>query len=169
VPTIGGDFEDTAAGSYPDLSMSFQPLACQHCATPACLAVCPVEAIIKDPDNGIVHQDNSVCIGCKLCIEACPYSVRVFLDAPINYSLDFAVGDPDAASHTENTVEKCSFCSNLIEKDASPRCVEACVGYARFFGDIDDPSSEVSKLIAERGGRQLLAERGTNPSVYYLD
>ena len=101
----------------------------------------------------------------KRQIEACPYGVRVYNDGEPAYALDFAVGYPDAPAHLANTVEKCTLCANLIKQDQQPMCVQACVGYARYFGDLDDPDSEVSKLVASRESVQLLAEQGTDPSV----
>ena len=123
---------------------------------------------MKDEETGIVTVDAETCIGCKTCMQACPYEVRVYNDGEPKYAMGFAVGFADAPQHVSNTVEKCTMCSNLIARGEKPMCVQACVGYARFFGDLDDPNSEVSKLIAEREWEQLLPEQGTNPSVYYL-
>lgn len=132
------------------------------------MEVCPTGATMKDEETGIVTVDAETCIGCKTCMQACPYEVRVYNDGEPKYAMEFAVGFADAPQHVSNTVEKCTMCSNLIARGEKPMCVQACVGYARFFGDLDDPNSEVSKLIAEREWEQLLPEQGTNPSVYYL-
>jgi molybdopterin-containing oxidoreductase family iron-sulfur binding subunit len=100
---------------------------------------------------------------------ACPYTgVRQFNWEEPRYHLDFATGDKDIAPHQKHTVEKCTLCANLLAKNEIPMCVEACVGNARFFGDLDDPTSEVARLVASRQHMQLLPEQGTNPSVYYL-
>jgi molybdopterin-containing oxidoreductase family iron-sulfur binding subunit len=170
VMTVGGEAIDTAGGLYPNnLGMQHTPLACQHCENPACTKVCPVEATYKREEDGIVYQDYDKCIGCRMCIAACPYTgVRSFNWEEPTYHLDFAVGDPDALPHQKHTVEKCTMCANLIAKGEMPKCVEACVGRARFFGDLDDPGSEVSQLVARREHKQLLPEMGTGPSVYYL-
>lgn len=169
VLTIGGDSIDTAGGVYTSNTMQHLPLACQHCENPACTKVCPVDATYKDPETGIVLQDYDKCIGCRMCISACPYTgVRSFNWEEPKYNFDFPVGDKDAATHQKHTVEKCTLCANLIVKGEIPKCVTACVGKARTFGDLDDPDSEVSRLIATREWKQLLPERGTNPSVYYL-
>jgi molybdopterin-containing oxidoreductase family iron-sulfur binding subunit len=167
--TVGGDYFYTPGGTYPDeLTMEFYTLACQHCDNPACLAVCPVEAIEKRED-GIVTQDNEKCIGCRLCIEACPYSgVRTFIDGEPQFCLDFAAGDADAPAHRANTVEKCTFCVERIDRGERPACVDLCFAYARFFGDLDDPSSEISEALALRTSEQLLEEQGTGPNVYFL-
>ena len=168
VYTDGGETIDTASGEYPNCTLQHRPVACQHCAEPSCVAVCPTGATYKDEETGIVMQDPETCIGCKSCIEACPHNVRVYNDGEPAYALDFAVGYVDAPAHIANTVEKCTMCANLVKQDEQPMCVQACVGYARYFGDLDDPESEVSKLIVDRDSMQLLAEQGTNPSVYYL-
>jgi molybdopterin-containing oxidoreductase family iron-sulfur binding subunit len=167
--TIGGEEMYTPAGEYPDnLTMGFYTLACQHCVNPACVAVCPVEAIERRED-GIIAQDNEKCIGCKLCIEACPYQgVRTYIDGEPRYHLDFAVGDKDALPHHPNVVEKCQLCVHRIDRSERPACVDICRAMARFFGDLDDPESEISRLIASREHEQLLVEQGTGPNVYFL-
>jgi molybdopterin-containing oxidoreductase family iron-sulfur binding subunit len=159
----------TPAGEYPDsLSMGFYTLACQHCDAPSCLAVCPVEAIVKRED-GIVIQDNEKCIGCKLCIEACPYEgVRSYIDGEPQFYLDFPAGDAEAMAHLPNVVEKCMLCAHRLDRGERPACVDLCRTMARFFGDLDDPDSEVSRAIASREYEQLLPEQGTGPNVYFL-
>jgi molybdopterin-containing oxidoreductase family iron-sulfur binding subunit len=168
--TVGEDGIYNPAGEYPDkLNMSYYTLACQHCDNPACLAVCPVSAITKR-DDGIVMQDNEACIGCKLCIDACPYAgVRTFIDGEPKYSLEFAVGDEQAQVHKANVVEKCMFCAHRIDRGERPACVDLCRAMARFFGDLDDSQSEISKLLAARSHERLLEEKGTEPNVYFLN
>lgn len=169
VYTDGGDTIDTARGEYPsNLTLQHYPVACQQCGFPLCIASCSTGATWKDDDTGIILTDPDACIGCKLCVEACPYDVRVFYDSEPTYALDFAVGFQDAPKHVVNTTDKCTFCHNLVTQGEDPMCVQACVGKARFFGDLDDPDSEVSQLITERETMQLLPEQNTRPSVYYL-
>lgn len=169
VYTAGGDSPDTAGGDYPNNTMMWYPVACQHCEDPACVAVCPAAATWKDPETGIVHQDTDKCIGCKSCIGACPYEgVRTYLEDEPAYYIDFALGDDGEPEHLKGTVEKCTFCDGRLEKGEIPACMELCIGRARFWGDLDDPESEVSKLIAEREFEQLLPDEGTGPAVYYL-
>ena len=169
VVNVGGDQRDAPAGTYPNLTMSTYTLACQHCEKPLCVAVCPTESTWKR-DDGIVAKDNEKCIGCKLCIEACPYAgVRVFQEGEPEFYLDFAVGDADAATHYGNTVEKCILCSHKVDRGEAPACIDCCPGRARIFGDINDPNSEISKAIASRTSKQLSVEAGTNPSVYLLE
>lgn len=169
VCTEGGEALDTAGGEYPANKMSWHPVACQHCDDPACVAVCPVGATWKDEETGIVHQDTSKCIGCKSCIGACPYEgVRTYIEDEPVYYIDFALGDSDEPEHLQGTVEKCTFCDGRIARGEIPACMELCIGRARFWGDLDDPSSDVAKLISEREYEQLLPDEGTGPSVYYL-
>ena len=171
VYTDGMDTIDTAAGEYPNgLALQHWPVACQHCANPSCLEVCPTGATWKDEETGIVMVDSETCIGCESCMGACPYGVRSHLKGEPVYALEFAVGYADAPAHVAETVEKCTLCKNLVDQGKNPTCVDACVGYARFFGDLDEPESEGAKMIAsdDREVIQLLAEQGTDPSVYYL-
>lgn len=167
--TVGGDFMDTATGTYPsNLSLKQLPLSCQHCENPACTRVCPVGATSKRED-GIVAQDYDRCIGCRMCIAACPYSgVRSFNWEDPQYYVDFPIGDADAIPHQKHVVEKCTFCSHRLARNEMPACMELCPGRARYWGDLDDPASEVSQLIASRANKQQMPEWGTNPSVYYL-
>lgn len=161
---------DMVGGSYPDnLQFGYIPVACQHCENPACVKVCPVGATYKDPETGVVRQDYDKCIGCRMCLAACPYTgVRSFNWEEPAYYADFALGDADAAKHEKHTVEKCIFCTQRVARGEQPACVADCIGRARHFGDLDDPDSEVSKLLASREYTQLHTEFGTKPSVYYL-
>lgn len=169
VLTVGGSSMDTAGGTYPNNHLSYLPVSCQHCENPACAKVCPVGATYRDPETGVVRQDYDKCIGCRMCIAACPYTgVRNFNWEEPKHYLDFATGDPDVPEHQKHVVEKCTFCYQRSSQGKTPACMELCPGRARFWGDLDDPDSEVSKLIASREYKQLLPEKGTKPSVYYL-
>jgi molybdopterin-containing oxidoreductase family iron-sulfur binding subunit len=166
--TVGGDNQGTPSGTYPDLAMSTITLACQHCENPACTRVCPVGATFKREEDGVVIQDYAKCIGCRMCIAACPYTgVRSFNWEEPHYTVPFA-GDADIPAHQKHTVEKCNFCAHRLARGESPACIEVCPARARFFGDLEDPESEPSKLIVKRKHMQLLPEQGTRPSVYYL-
>ena len=100
---------------------------------------------------------------------ACPYTgVRSFNWDEPKYSTEHAIGDADIAPHQKHTVEKCTFCYQRLARGEVPACMDLCPARARHFGDLDDPESEVSKLIKERSYEQLLASEGTKPSVYYL-
>lgn len=131
------------------------PRSCLHCAEPACVTVCPTGASYKRPEDGIVLVDESLCIGCKLCSWACPYGAREY-------------------DQTEGVMKKCTLCidriynDNLPEVDRTPACVATCPAGARHFGDLGDPESDVSKLVAARGGYDLMPEMGYKPVNKYL-
>lgn len=169
VLTDGGDHLATPSGIYPNLRMENLTISCQHCDNPACVKVCPVGATYKDVEKGIVRQDYDKCIGCRMCMAACPYTgVRSFNWEEPKYSIGIATGDADVPRHQKHVVEKCTLCWHRIAKGLEPACIEVCPGRARHFGDLNDPVSEVSQLLKDRSSIQLLPERGTNPSVYYL-
>lgn len=169
VLTAGGEDIDTPDGDFPCNRIDFLSLACQHCENPACVKVCPVGATYKDPETGIVCQDYDKCIGCRMCMSACPYTgVRSFNWEEPKYHVDFSIGDIDVPAHQKHVVEKCTMCYHRIARGEEPACMDLCIGRARFWGDLDDPDSEVSQLIKKREYKQLLPERGTKPSVYYL-
>ncbi len=140
--------EDLPAGTYPNLIMYWLPIPCMHCKNPPCMAVCPTAAISKHAD-GIVSINKVKCIGCKYCLWVCPYEVPQI-------------------NTVDGKVEKCTFCSHRVSQGEEPFCVEVCVYGARVFGDINDPHSEVSQLIAKKHGRVLLPEQGAEPAVYYV-
>ena len=131
------------------------PRSCLHCETPACVTVCPTGASYKRAEDGIVLVDEDKCIGCKLCSWACPYGAREYSDV-------------------RGTMQKCTLCVDRIynesfdEVDRQPACVMACPTRARHFGDLGDPDSAVSKLVAERGGYDLMPEMGYKPVNKYL-
>lgn len=157
----------------------WQPTLCQHCDEPACVKVCPVDATFKRRD-GIVLIDNNRCIGCRFCMAACPYSVRVFnwsepwqgeMAEQAEYTPDYA-GVPSQ----KGTVDKCDFCPHMIDKGELPHCVSACPNDVFSFGDLYEDtvtngsgqSFKLSKLLKDRAGYRLMENLGTQPSVYYL-
>lgn len=135
-------------GEYPNVTKSFLPLTCNNCENPICLTNCPVNATYQR-DDGIVMIDPHRCIACKYCIASCPYGVRY-------------------VNPLKRYVEKCSFCAHRVDAGLVPACVESCVGHARVFGDINDPKSEVSMLLATNAVQTLKPEMGTNPRVFYI-
>ena len=168
VRTDGGEYMDTARGTYPnDLYRMHYPVSCQHCAKPACVSACPTGATFQR-DNGIVAINKDDCIGCRACIQACPYNVRTLLEDEPEYVVEFPLGDWDAPVHKANTIEKCTFCENRIARGEVPACMELCPARARFWGDLDDPDSEISRLISTRDYELLDEASGTEPRVFYL-
>lgn len=168
VHTEGRDFADTSKGTYGgEMQLSWLPVNCMHCENAVCEEVCPTGATVKR-DDGIVTVDEETCIGCKSCIEACPYDVRRLIENEPEYYLELPIGDPAAKSHKGGTVEKCDFCAGRIDRGEKPACMELCPGRARYWGDLDDPESEVSQFLSGRNATVLLEEEGTSPSVYYV-
>ncbi len=172
-------------GHYPFLVTQFIPRPCMHCEHPACVKVCPVGATFKNSE-GVVLVDYTVCIGCRLCAAGCPYGVRYFnwfaseLPEPLNRALN-----PDVPVRPKGVVEKCTFCIHRLNEaqaraaqegrelsDAEvvllPACNQGCEASARYFGDLEDPESTVSRLIHSRRAYWLMEELGTEPSVCYL-
>lgn len=168
VHTEGRDFADTSKGTYGgEMQLSWLPVNCMHCENAVCEEVCPTGATVKR-DDGIVTVDEETCIGCKSCMEACPYDVRSLIENEPEYYLELPIGDPAAKSHKGGTVEKCDFCAGRIDRGEKPACMELCPGRARYWGDLDDPESEVSQFLSGRNATVLLEEEGTSPSVYYV-
>ena len=131
------------------------PRSCLHCEDAACVTVCPTGASYKRSSDGIVLVDEDKCIGCKLCSWACPYGAREY-------------------DVFEGVMKKCTLCvdriynENLDEEDLVPACVLACPTGARHFGYLGDPQSDVSRLVRERHGRDLMPEMGYSPTNKYL-
>ena len=131
------------------------PRSCLHCEEPACVTVCPTGASYKRAEDGIVLINPDTRIGCKLCSWACPYGAREY-------------------DYTQGVMKKCTLCvdriynTNLEPEDQVPACVKACPTGARHFGDLGDVNSDVSLLVKERGGYDLLPEMGYKPTNKYL-
>ncbi len=161
----------TEAGVYPNARQTPLPVLCNHCEDAPCVDVCPTGASVKQT-NGIVTIDASICIGCRYCMVACPYNVRQFIGSESQgYYPDKELVPYEKvmyANHQVGTVEKCSFCATRVAAGELPACVLTCPGQARFFGDLDDPTSEVSKLILANNAKPLNEEAGTKPNVYYI-
>ncbi len=113
--------------------------------------MCPTGASYRDPDTNVVLVDKEKCIGCKYCMMACPYGVRSW-------------------SPSEHVVEKCTLCGQLTAAGELPKCVAACCGSARFYGDLDDPSSDAAKALAAAGSNSVhrLKDVGNGPQTAYI-
>jgi phenylacetyl-CoA:acceptor oxidoreductase subunit 1 len=161
---------DMEMGEYPDVYRAFVPVGCQHCADPPCL------------DDGIVTIDYDICIGCGYCAVACPYDARFKVS-----KAEFAFGDEPTESEAEqfdprriDVATKCTFCADKIDfglengltpgvdPDATPACVNSCIGQALHFGDVEDPGSNVSKLLDQNEHFRMHEELETKPGFYYL-
>lgn len=136
-------------GEFPRLRSEMRSELCNHCDRPPCVNICPTGASHKEAD-GTVQINRRKCVGCKACITACPYDARY-----INEEHGYA--------------DKCSFCQHRLKEGKEPACVATCIGRSRMFGDLDDPNSEVSKILRENSWRVLKQEVGTKPNVYYIN
>ncbi|MCU0897397.1 MAG: 4Fe-4S dicluster domain-containing protein [Burkholderiales bacterium] len=171
---------DMEVGEYPNVKRAFVPVGCMHCDDPPCMDVCPSTATKKRAD-GIVTIDYDLCIGCAYCALACPYQARYRTDR-----VQFAYGEATASEEARldparlGVATKCTFCVERldagiaagkqpgVDPDATPACVNSCISQALQFGDIDDPESNVSKLLASHQHFRMHEELGTGPGVYYL-
>jgi Fe-S-cluster-containing dehydrogenase component len=182
-------------GEYPNVQLRFLPRPCMQCENPSCVPVCPVKATWKRPD-GVVVIDYDKCIGCRYCLNNCPYSART-TDLGRYYSADAAVGAPSgkdrpldgsAASQWQHepsneyaknwnrkdhhspagNARKCHFCLHRLEVGQLPMCVTTCIGRATHFGDSNDPNSMVMELITKNEAQTLLPHLGNKPQCYYI-
>jgi Fe-S-cluster-containing dehydrogenase component len=170
-------------GEYPNVKARFMPVLCQQCTEAPCEPVCPVFATYHN-DEGLNAQIYNRCIGTRYCGNACPYKVRVYnwfdpeFPEPLTEQLN-----PDVTVRTRGIMEKCTFCVQRIRRveieahaegrdptdgEIQPACVQTCPPNALFFGDLNDPDSQVSQLAHSRRSFRLLPELGTNPAVIYL-
>ena len=136
-------------GAYPDVLRRFQVTRCNHCANPPCVRICPVTAMYQRAD-GIVEFDPSICIGCKSCMQACPYD-SIYLD-------------PET-----NTAAKCTFCAHRIDVGLEPACVVVCPEHAILAGDLNDPASEISRKLSTAQATVRKPEQGTGPKLFYIN
>jgi phenylacetyl-CoA:acceptor oxidoreductase subunit 1 len=172
---------DTEVGEYPDVERVFIPTGCQHCAYPPCLEVCPSGAT-RQRSDGIIDIDYDTCIGCANCAVACLFSARYMAEGGKYAYGNNPTEDESARSNPAlmGVASKCNFCVDVIDAgvtkglkpgedhEATPRCVNSCISGAMAFGDIDDPDSNVSKLLAETEHFRLKEEEGTEPGFYYI-
>ena len=167
-----------------EASVRRYPLLCFQCEKAPCTMVCPVHATYKGID-GIVGQIYPRCIGCRYCMAACPYTVKVFnwFD-PVRTPALEDHANPDVSLRYHGIVEKCTFCHHRLqqardtaavegrdvrEEDYQPACVEVCPSKALSFGDVSDPESAVAASARSPRAHRMLEELGTGPSVFYLN
>jgi Fe-S-cluster-containing dehydrogenase component/formate-dependent nitrite reductase membrane component NrfD len=134
-------------GEFPNTGRSFSVMRCNHCDDAPCMTICPTSALFRAP-NGVVDFDDSRCIGCKSCMNACPY--------------DAIYINPET-----NTAHKCNFCNHRVDVGLEPACVVVCPTHAIVTGDLDDPDSEISRIVARDKTAVRAPEQGTNPKVFY--
>lgn len=144
----------------------FFPRLCNQCDNPPCVSVCPTGATWKEA-SGPVRINPDICMGCEACAEACPYDARYPIRRDDVERAKEYYGD-EFLRRREAAEDKCDFCWDRLQRGLDPACVETCVTHARIFGDLDDPNSEVSRIVKTGQAQQLLPEIGTGPNVYYI-
>lgn len=135
-------------GKFPYVVRNLTPLLCMQCEDPPCVGVCPVPGAIYKREDGIVLIDEKKCNGCKLCVPSCPYDALYFRE-------------------DKQVVDKCTLCVENIDEGLLPECVRTCPAQAMFFGDLENPENQISKLIKQWDARPFRPELKTKPSVYY--
>jgi Fe-S-cluster-containing dehydrogenase component len=138
---------ETVDGTYPNVSIELRSERCNHCDSSPCVRCCPTGASHFE-DGGIVLVTHHKCIGCGACIQSCPYEARY--------------------SHPDGYVDKCTFCIHRVRKGEDPACVSVCPTKCMFFGDLDDPNSEIVNVLKNRKFKALAPEAGTKPQIFYL-
>ena len=136
-------------GEFPDTRRIFSVMRCNHCTDAPCVEICPVEALFIRED-GIVDFDNNRCIGCKSCMQACPYDALYI--------------DPNT-----NTAAKCNYCAHRVDVGREPACVTVCPEHAIIAGDMENPQTEISQLLARQAVKVRKPEKGTKPNLFYID
>jgi phenylacetyl-CoA:acceptor oxidoreductase subunit 1 len=172
---------DIEVGEYPIVNRVFVPTGCQHCENPPCMEVCPSTATRQRKD-GIITIDYDLCIGCGYCAVACPYEARYFAQNAA-FAFGATPSESEIARHdlkAFGVATKCTFCADRIDAgiarelvpgidpDATPVCVNSCVSGALAFGDIENPKSNVARLVAENKSFCMHEDAGTKPGFYYL-
>ena len=183
-------------GTFPNVRYNYVPTLCNHCENAPCVGACPTEAMYKTDDDITMHNSDK-CIGCRYCMAACPYGVISFnAEEPQAFwkeeSALIAGGTASAVEITQQVgaqvlpyynperaatlpgvrpqgvVEKCTFCDHRVSAGSLPYCVESCPAAARIFGDLDDPVSDVNKLLNKYTPARLRESLGTEPKVFYV-
>jgi molybdopterin-containing oxidoreductase family iron-sulfur binding subunit len=142
-------------------------VACNHCDNPPCVRVCPTQATFKLP-NGITMQDEHRCIGCRFCMAACPYGARSFNWRDPRPAIKPETMNRQYPTRSIGVVEKCTFCTERLAVGKLPACVEAAPKGALLFGDLEDPNSEVRKIVTNQYTIRRKSDLGTGPGIYYI-
>jgi len=138
-----------ATGAFPTLHLEIRSERCNHCDHPPCVSCCPTGASHVETPGQVVLVTGGMCIGCKACLASCPYDARFV--------------------HPDGYADKCTFCVHRVKEGLDPACVAVCPARCMTFGDLDDPESEVSRLLASRQHHVVNPAAGTGPRIHYLE
>jgi molybdopterin-containing oxidoreductase family iron-sulfur binding subunit len=159
-------------GEYPGARLQYLHMMCMHCQDAPCLEVCPTGATYRG-EGGQVLVDDDICVGCRYCMMACPYEARSFNSTePRPYFQEKGLTEFEQVgyrSHPRSAIEKCTFCTPRLRQGKLPACVVTCPSEARIFGDLDDPASQVARLVASGKARPRLEDQKTRPSVFFVE
>jgi Fe-S-cluster-containing dehydrogenase component/formate-dependent nitrite reductase membrane component NrfD len=136
------------SGEFPATTRDFGVMRCNHCTDAPCVKICPTQALFKR-DDGIVDFDNERCIGCKACMQGCPYDA-IYID------------------EDTHTAAKCNFCAHRVDEGLEPACVVVCPTHSIWVGDLDDPTSGIARLVNSNPVQTRAPEQNTGPNVFYL-
>jgi len=136
------------SGRFPDLYHENRSERCNHCSTPACVYACPTGASYVQKGSNITLVEPGKCVGCKSCVAACPYDARFIMP--------------------EGYIGKCTFCEQRLAAGLEPACASVCPTHCIFFGDLNDPASDVARLLRSRKYKTIIPEAGTRPNNYFL-
>ncbi len=182
-------------GTFPNVKYEYIPTLCNHCENAPCVKCCPTKAMHKD-ENGLTLHNPDICIGCKTCALACPYSVihvnkthpHEFWNNNEHFISEMTSSPKEVIAKTgtpipyynkdrektyegvryKGIVEKCTFCDHRLAEGEKPYCVVACPAKCRYVGDLNDPADEINVLLGKYPSRQLQPDRGTKPKVFYV-
>jgi dimethyl sulfoxide reductase iron-sulfur subunit len=157
-------------GTYPFAYTVFLPIRCNHCSNPPCVSVCPTGASYQREADNVVLVNQDKCIGCHSCVVACPYQARfVPEDSKGYYGEQYTPYERLRYARWQvGAAQKCTLCVDRLDSGLKPACVETCPARTLVFGDLNDPGSEVSKLLQARSHYRPREELGTEPNVFYL-
>ncbi|MEC4764326.1 4Fe-4S dicluster domain-containing protein [Mycobacterium sherrisii] len=136
------------SGEFPAPTRDFGVMRCNHCTDAPCVKICPTQALFKR-DDGIVDFDNERCIGCKACMQGCPYDA-IYID------------------EETHTAAKCNFCAHRVDEGLEPACVVVCPTHSIWVGDLEDPASGIARLVNCNPVQVRAPEQNTGPNVFYL-
>lgn len=169
-------YKQETEGTFPNVKLRYISTLCNHCTDAPCVKACPTSPkSTYKAENGMTLYNSDTCISCRACEFSCPYGQITFnavdAEAKPYHNPDRALTEKGGTQglRKKGKVEKCTFCDHRVRNGVDPFCVETCPANARIFGDLDDPNSEVSQLVAKNANFVLKPEANTKPNVFYIN